>query len=204
MFQEHSQKYDEWFNKNDNIYKSELKMIESLIPQGLKGVEIGVGTGRFAKPLGINLGIEPAGNMAKIAESRGIEVIEGRAECLPFSDEIFDYVLMVTAICFFDDVERAFCEAHRVLKKDGFLIVAFIDKNSGLGKLYEARRHEDTFYKNADFYSVSLVKDLLVKAGFSHFIHKQTIYNTKNILHETKDGYGQGGFVAIKAKKCLR
>lgn len=203
MFQQQSQKYDDWFDKNGNIYRSELNAVKSLIPVGLNGVEIGIGTGRFAKPLGIQLGVEPAGNMARIAESRGIKVIEAKAECLPFPDEIFDYVLMVTAICFFDDVGRAFCEAHRVLEKGGFLVVAFIDKESRLGKLYESRKEKDSFYRNADFYSVASVEKLLAEAGFSELAHKQTVYSTENILYETMNGYGEGGFVVIKAIKSL-
>ncbi len=203
MFQQQSQKYDDWFDKNGNIYRSELNAVKSLIPVGLNGVEIGIGTGRFAKPLGIQLGVEPAGNMARIAESRGIKVIEAKAECLPFPDEIFDYVLMVTAICFFDDVGRAFCEAHRVLEKGGFLVVAFIDRESRLGKLYESRKEKDSFYRNADFYSVASVEKLLAEAGFSELTHKQTVYSTENILYETMNGYGEGGFVVIKAIKSL-
>lgn len=203
MFQQQSQKYDDWFDKNGNIYRSELNAVKSLIPVGLNGVEIGIGTGRFAKPLGIQLGVEPAGNMARIAESRGIKVIEAKAECLPFPDEIFDYVLMVTAICFFDDVGRAFCEAHRVLEKGRFLVVAFIDKESRLGKLYESRKEKDSFYRNADFYSVASVEKLLAEAGFSELTHKQTVYSTENILYETMNGYGEGGFVVIKAIKSL-
>jgi hypothetical protein len=38
--------------------------------------------------------------MASIARQRGIEVYETAAEALPFADESFDSVLIVTAICF--------------------------------------------------------------------------------------------------------
>jgi len=31
---------------------------------------------------------------------KGIEVVEGIAEDLPFDDESFDFVLMITTICF--------------------------------------------------------------------------------------------------------
>jgi len=42
--------------------------VKSLIPEGLNGMEVGVGTGRFALPLGIRVGVEPADNMARIAK----------------------------------------------------------------------------------------------------------------------------------------
>jgi ubiquinone/menaquinone biosynthesis C-methylase UbiE len=198
-FDENSTDYDYWFTENQNIYTSELNAIKSFVQSGLYGVEVGVGTGRFALPLDIQTGVEPSDNMAKIARERGIKTLRGTAESLPLPDNAFDFVLMVTAICFFDDVKKAFLEAYRVLKKNGFIIVAFIDGESDLGKQYKKHKKNNTFYKDATFYSVSNITDLLNQAGFSKFEYRQTVYNTENILHEVKDGYGSGGFVVIKA-----
>ncbi len=64
---------------------------------------MGVGTGRFALPPGITVGVEPALAMTSIARKRGIEVYEARAEELPFDNESFDFVVMVTTICFLRD-----------------------------------------------------------------------------------------------------
>jgi SAM-dependent methyltransferase len=52
----------------------------------ISGVEIGVGTGLFAVPLGILIGVEPSPRMAELARYRGIEVLENVAEELPFAD----------------------------------------------------------------------------------------------------------------------
>lgn len=38
-----------------------------LLPNIGKGVEIGVGTGRFSAPLGIKLGVDPSWEMSKLA-----------------------------------------------------------------------------------------------------------------------------------------
>ena len=57
--------------------------------------------------------------MGKIANKKGVNVIEGVAESLPFTDSQFDFVLMVTTICFLEDIETAFNEANRVLKSGG-------------------------------------------------------------------------------------
>ena len=56
--------------------------------------------------------------MAELARQRGVEVIEGVAEALPFAEETFDFILMVTVDCFLDDVTQAFREANRVLKSE--------------------------------------------------------------------------------------
>jgi len=115
-FEKHKFKYEEWFEKNEFAYKSELQAVRYLLPKKGTGVEIGVGTGRFAEPLGIRVGVEPSKAMRKVAEKRGIEVIDGVAEALPFEDCLFDFALMVTTICFVDDIEASFKEAFRVIR----------------------------------------------------------------------------------------
>src|SRR5659263_286596 len=98
IFEMHAQEYDEWFGENKEVYMSEILALKDLIPSEGIDLEIGVGTGRFAIPLGIKIGVEPAKAMADISRKRGIDVRESRAEALPFDDESFDFVLMVTTI----------------------------------------------------------------------------------------------------------
>jgi hypothetical protein len=74
------------FEKNVFAYKSELQAVRYLLPKRGTGVEIGVGTVRFAEPLGIRVGVEPSKAMREVAQKRGIEVIDGVAEALPFND----------------------------------------------------------------------------------------------------------------------
>lgn len=99
-----------------------------------------MGTGRFAVPLGIRIGVEPAKAMADIAQKRGIEVYKAKAEKLPFDDSSFDFVLIVVTICFVQDPVQALREAKRVLKPGGYIIIGMIDKESFLGKLYESKK----------------------------------------------------------------
>ena len=139
-FERYTEEYEDWFERNKFAYLSELEAIKSQLPKTGYGLEIGVGSGRFAAPLGINLGIEPSKKMGEIARQRGIEAIAGVAEALPFDDAQFDFALMITTICFLNDIKNAFREAYRVLKPDGCLIIGFIDKDSPLGKLYQ--RHK--------------------------------------------------------------
>ena len=203
-FEEHPFQYEDWFQRNKFAYESELQAISSQLPERRDGVEIGVGSGRFAAPLGIKIGVEPAGNMSKIARTRGIEVIEGVAEALPFHDFHFDFVLMVTTICFLDDVEVALKEAYRVIKQNGSLIIGFVDKNSSLGKLYLKHKNESVFYELATFYSVDEVVCYLKNTGFSDFCFSQTIFqDLKEIggIEPIKEGYGEGSFVVISAIK---
>ena len=201
-FEKYSQQYDKWFIKNQDVYLAELNTIKKLVPSDKYGVEIGVGTGKFALPLGINVGVEASEKMAEISRKRGIQVYEGVAEQLPFNDETFDFVLLVTTICFVDDLEKSFKEAYRVLKNEGFIIVGFVDKESELGKRYHLKRKKSKFYKDAAFFSVKDIIDFLGKTNFENVVIRQTVFSSRTgRIDSVEDGYGKGSFVIIKAIK---
>ena len=200
-FEKHSDAYDDWFVKNREAYEVELKAVQQLLPVGdVQGMEIGVGSGKFAVPLGIKIGVEPSGQMAVKAKQLGIEVHSGVAEELPFSADRFDFVLMVTTICFVDDIVQSFREALRVLISGGCILVGFVDMESELGQKYLQNRHKSKFYQQATFFSTREVLDHLETAGFGATEIKQTLIpgdTEKTVL----DGFGEGAFVVIKAIK---
>jgi len=201
-FEKHSSRYEHWFDENKYVYESELQAVKEQLPESNNGIEIGIGSGRFAAPLGIRLGIEPSARMREIARQRKIEALDGIAEKLPFDDARFDFALMVTTICFVDDLDEAFSEAKRVLKPGGPLIIGFIDKKSPVGKIYQQHKNESLFYRPATFYSVDEVLSHLQKAGFNHFNFTQTIFHhlaDVKTIEPVKKGYGEGSFVVIRA-----
>ena len=203
-FERHYVEYENWFEKNSFAYQSELAAIKGFIPDHKRGIEIGIGTGRFAAPLGMEIGIDPSPRMREIAKSYGLEVCGAVAEALPFSDSSFDFALMVTTICFLDDVESALKEVYRIVKPAGSLIIGFIDKNSPLGKLYQQHKKKSVFYNVATFYSVNEIVSQLEKLGFNHFNFVQTIFHNLTEIRDietTKVGYGQGSFVVARAIK---
>jgi SAM-dependent methyltransferase len=201
-FETYSKEYDEWFIKNQELYVAELNVIRSLVPSGTFGVEIGVGSARFALPLGITIGIEPSKKMAELSRQRGIQVYRGVAEHLPFNNTTFDVVLFITTICFVDDLAISLQEAHRVLKTDGFIIIGFVDKESELGKRYQLKREKSKFYNDATFYSSKEVVHFLRKTSFKELTIKQTIFPSQTCkVDVVEDGYGKGSFVVIKAIK---
>ncbi|MDA8430546.1 MAG: methyltransferase domain-containing protein [Geobacteraceae bacterium] len=200
-FDEQAVKYDAWFDKHVGLYQAELKALRALVPAGERGVEIGVGTGRFAAPLGVAIGVEPSPGMAELARQRGVEVLEGVAEELPLPDGAFDFALMVTVVCFLDDVAKAFREVCRILKPNGTMVIGFIDRESKLGQQYSQKKEQSQFYRDAIFYSVSELVVLLTKAGFSDFAYRQTLFQEESTNLTVKEGYGNGGFVVIRAYK---
>lgn len=203
-FDSNVEQYEQWFMDHPLAYVSELHAVRELVPINGLGMEIGVGTGRFAAPLGIKKGIEPSTAMAALAKKKGIDVVTGVAEKLPFKDEEFDFVLMVTTVCFLDDMDLAFKEAYRVVKPGGSFIVGFVERESRLGKDYQKRKDKSLFYKDAVFYSVDEMLSHLKSAGFVEFEFRQTLFMPLDQMENpdpVKEGYGQGSFVAVKAGK---
>jgi SAM-dependent methyltransferase len=201
-FDEHSAEYDNWFVRNEDLYLPELKAVKTFIPQGKYGMEVGIGTGRFALPLGIRTGVEPSEAMAAIARRQGLEVITAVAERLPFGNNSFDFILMVTTICFVDDIRASFREAHRVLRLDGALIVGFVDKDSRLGKKYLRRKDRSKFYGEAVFFGTDEILDILKETGFGAFEIRQTLMDEPGKRYDDVcDGYGSGSFIVIRALK---
>lgn len=201
-FDQSTLEYDQWFDKHSTVYQSEILAIQQAITKNKTGIEIGIGTGRFAKPLDIKFSVEPSENMARVAEQRGITVYRAYAENLPIDNATFDFALMVTTVCFLSDIPKAFSEVHRILKPQGEIILAIIDKNSELGRKYEMEKSTNKFYKDAHFHSTEELTELLKQSDFQNFQYWQTLTGINdNEIEKPITGYGQGSFVVIKANK---
>lgn len=205
-FNDHVAEYEDWYKKYPFVFRSEVAAIKEFLPRGenIRGIEVGLGTGRFAKALGIKDGIEPAENMRAVAEAKGIFVLNAVAEHLPYKSLQFDFVLMNFCISYFENIPEAFKEAHRVLKRGGCLIAGFIDKNSRIGRFYLERKAESVIYKNANFYAVPKIEKELKNAGFKKLQFLQTLfYDLDSIksIEKPLTGHGRGSYVLIKAIK---
>ncbi|HDQ26109.1 MAG TPA: class I SAM-dependent methyltransferase [bacterium] len=202
VFDEYYQEYDRWYEKNNFLYLSEAAAVEMAMPKKGRGIEIGVGTGRFAMQLGIKEGCDISKNMLKIAASRGIRTRADAAEKLSYKNESFDFAVFIVTLCFVKNPLKALKEAYRVLKPGASVITAVIEKNSRLGRKY--RKKKSVFYKNAVFFSVSELRTLIKNAGFEVTSMYQTLYRGRDKIQDVQKplpGSGLGSFVVISAKK---
>jgi tRNA-Thr(GGU) m(6)t(6)A37 methyltransferase TsaA len=194
-FQKTWKTYDEWYDHHRALYESELAALKKVVPSGV-GLEIGVGTGRFAAPLRVRFGLDPAGNMLRLAKKRGIRVVQGLGESLPFKAEacVFIQIVVVFEFLFLK-------EAARTLKKNGALILGFIDKDSSWGRYY-ARDPSPRLYFHPP--SRRDILDILKEIGMELQATYQTLFQPPpdiSLREVPKGGWGEGGFVVFKAVK---
>ncbi len=204
-FDKYLNEYEEWFTENEYVYKSELEAVRQFIPLNKRGIEIGTGTGRFSLPYGINEGVEPSSAMRNIAVQKGLKVYNGIAENLPLKDKSYEFALMVTTVCFVDDILKSFQEINRILKSDGKLIIGFVDRESPLGKIYHNMKEKNKFYRSATFYSTNELISYLNRSNFIESGVIQTVFGELTNIDKVqsfKTGYGEGGFVVINAIKA--
>jgi SAM-dependent methyltransferase len=167
VFEQFAEEYDHWFEEHHTEYQAELARIRRLLPHpDSRAVEIGVGSGRFAAPLGITLGIEPSRALGRIARRRGIEIIRGRAESIPIRDGSCSSVLLVTVICFLDDPIPALREFHRILAPQGILVLGFIEREGQIAQKHLREGGKRRFLFRARFYSPDEIQALLMDTGF--------------------------------------
>lgn len=203
-YDEHTARYDSWYDNHPAEYASELEAVCAFVPATSFGVEIGVGTARFAARLGVKVGIDPSLSMLSYAVKRDVRCIAAIAEALPFKDGSFDYALMVTALCVVNDAAKSIVEAHRVIKRGGCFVAGFLDISSRSGSEYAKRYETSPFSQGVHFRSALEVEELCKKAGFNNLSFVQTLFSPLENLTEPenhKSGYGEGLFVVVNALK---
>ncbi len=200
VFNKFYKKYDDWYDENKFIFLSELEAVRKVIPEEGKGLEIGVGSGRFASELNIEYGVDPSINMLKLAKARGVVVATGFGEELPFKDNSFDYAAILTTLSFVKNVSKVFYEAKRVVKKSGYIISGIIDEDSFLGELYK-EKSTSKFYTHCKFLSSLELLDVYKKSDILITEIYQTLFKAPQLIdkiEKPKISFGEGGYVVVK------
>jgi len=167
VFDEFAGEYDRWFDEHGGVYEAQLRILRSALPWSGKGLEVGVGSGRFAGPLGIRYGIDPSRGLLMRAKSRGIDVVLGEGEHLPYHPDTFDVVLMMTVICFLPNPPAVFRETLRVLMPGGTCTVGFIVRGGDIWERYRREKTKGRFLQHARFLTQEEVGGFYTDAGFT-------------------------------------
>ena len=128
--------YDDISEGYEELHKEEQLKKVSVIKNYLsprkenKLLDVGCGTGLTTEPWDcVKFGIDPARKL--IAKARNKEEIEykiGEAENIPYPDKSFDYVISITAIQNFHDIQKGLKEIKRV-GKDKF-VLSFLKRSA--------------------------------------------------------------------------
>jgi SAM-dependent methyltransferase len=200
--------YDAWFEEGGRlIFASEVEALRqalSLLPK--PWVEVGVGSGRFAQALGIDIGLDPSAKLLKIARNRGVSVFSGWGEEMPFQDGVFGTAFFVVTLCFVDSPAKILSEAARILRSDGKVVLGLVLKESPWGQLYQRKKEMGhRFYRYATFYSYGEIGVFLKQTGFSVEKVVSTLFQHPggvNHIELPRQGFSaDAGFTVILAGK---
>ena len=229
-FDDYSDAYDAWFQKNQAILESELRLVAHVLGTSPgKTLSVGCGTGLFEQLLqseyGVSItdGVEPSAPMGEIARKRGMTVAEAGAEQMPVGDAIYDTVMFNGSPGYIADLDAAVTEAYRILKPGGRVLLIDVPAESSYGILYRLGgaygSWDDERLRGVlprDPYPVELAGganwrptqdkiDAAVKAGFKDLFYAQTLTRHPCFSDTTPQdpipGYDSGDYVAVCAVK---
>jgi ubiquinone/menaquinone biosynthesis C-methylase UbiE len=188
---------DAWFRRNCTALASrdyfesdpllhEFQNLPDLM-QGTRVLEIGCADGRRLKWLKDNrafecYGIEPSAQAIQVARDNGIEAIQGTAEHLPFDDRYFDVVVFgfCLYLCDREHLFRIACEADRVLKNPGWLLI--LDFYSPTPMRREYHHLSGLFSHKMDYRTL-----FTWNPGYSSFSHRVCHHSNKSYTDDTSE-----------------
>lgn len=199
-------RYDAWFDseRGKALFASEvlcLRRLSADLPR--PWLEVGVGTGRFAEALGIEVGVDPARGALEYADRRGVCVVRGVGQELPFDGGDFGAVFVIVTICFADDPEGLLRETARVAGEKGAVVMGVVPAGSLWGQLYsEKGRAGHDFYSQARFFNLNELEGLAESAGLRIERCVSTLFqrpagNSFEIEQPREGRYDEAGFVAV-------
>jgi SAM-dependent methyltransferase len=203
-----AEEYDSWFDRDGKlIFETEvlaLRKVLRLLPK--PWLEVGVGSGRFAQALGIEVGIDPSLELLKMAKKRGIKVYQAKGEEQFFKEGSFGAVFLIVTLCFVESPTAVLREANRILKPDGKVVLGLVLRDSPWGRLYMKKKEEGhRFYKYANFYSLEEIEGFLSDSGFRIEEVVSTLFQEPDSIKEVeapKEGFFRSaGFTVILGSK---
>ena len=206
-FNLYGEEYDRWFDTQGKIiFKNEVELFKKMGAHKLHpSLEIGSGSGRFTKALSIDFAVEPSETLRRISIKNGVIPIVGRGEHVPFDNEVFQAVFLIVTLCFLDDPVQVLKESYRILKKDGFLVLGLVLKNSPWGRFYLGKKKKGhKFYSYARFYTLEEVHAILKLGGFDIIDVYSTLLSSPPHSKDEEPVHGyieEAGFTGIIASK---
>ena len=217
LFNDQATQYALWYQTPEGQYADTLekKLFLKLVrpKSGQSVLDIGCGTGHnlaFFKELELKAaGIDASKPMLAIASKKlgpDAELYWGHAEALPFDNDSFDIVTLITVIAFVSDPTKVLKEAGRVARAQIYLGV--LNKISLLGINRRIKgKFRDSIYNQAKFYSIWEIEAMVRRAMgkvplewrstlFSPLSWHKYIYRLDRLMPSVNNPFG--AFLGVK------
>jgi ubiquinone/menaquinone biosynthesis C-methylase UbiE len=117
------------------VQQTALQLALQLLPHPRRILDVGCGTGRLLRqarpryPTAELVGVDLAGQMVATASAAtptrlAVRYVHGRAECLPFTNEVFDLIFATLSLRHWTDLPAGIAEIGRVLTPGGVAVLA--------------------------------------------------------------------------------
>jgi SAM-dependent methyltransferase len=208
LFERLAGRYDAWYEGAAGriVFPLEVACLAPLLEgTGRPRAEIGAGSGRFARAVGVEIGLDPAFAPLVVARRRGVLPVVGVGERLPFRDGSLRAALIVVTLCFADDPAALLAETRRVLAPRGILAIGMVPAESPWGTWYRQKGAEGhPFYSVARFLTGEEVRGMLGDAHFRILRVRSTLTQPPSDaphLEPVHEGEVSGaGFVGLQAR----
>jgi SAM-dependent methyltransferase len=185
--------YDEWYRTplGEYVLQAEVNGLNVLLPDKGRGAEFGAGTGIFAQYLKTMhrtiLCVDPAVEMLRKAQRRGLQGILGTAETPPIKSRSLDFIYLVLVVEFLREPIAALASLQYLLKPKSSITLLIINKESAWGSAYsKAGKQGDPIFRNATFYTLQDAVGFLEQSGYRFDTALGTLYIPPDAISKSK------------------
>jgi ubiquinone/menaquinone biosynthesis C-methylase UbiE len=160
--------YESWYHtagrRADHLEKKLLSRLLANFPAAQTLLEPGCGTGHFARwfqeqglrVVGIDLSLPM---LTEANDLNGLPTIYADAHLLPFADDAFDLVALITTLEFVSDPVQVVREALRIARQG--LLLGVLNRHSLLA--WQRKREQDPIWQPAQFFTPSELMELIYR-----------------------------------------
>ena len=172
--------YDQRYQVND--YSGVEAALIAFVgePVGQRVLEVGCGTGHWLQSLGDRgvrvTGLDASAQMLACAKPQapGADLVQGRAERLPWASESFDRVFSINALHHFQDKVAFLAEAMRVLRPAGLMMTVGLDPHAGIDQWYIYEYFDQVLEIDRRRYPSSIqIREWMRRAGFADCVTRE-------------------------------
>jgi ubiquinone/menaquinone biosynthesis C-methylase UbiE len=162
--------YEAWYEttgrRADRLEKALLKRLLACFPRADNLLEVGCGTGHFTRWFE-ELGLQTAGlgsSLPRLTEAIRLSCplcVRGDALALPFLDDAFDLIALITTLEFVTDPVQALSEALRVSRQG--VLLGVLNRQSLLG--WQRKKEGGPIWDLARFFALAELTHLVRRAA---------------------------------------